>query len=192
MAKKSKITLKNQRSFVKKMEKMMNDTTKEVNKRYLYQHTYKVANMAAKSIYSDLLDWYNEYEPKKYTRAEDGKNLLSSVTIVKYKTIKKYNYRFGVKLDYTQMSKRVIKNSFNQHLSFKREDFRLGLIDIITNPNYGSIPGILGNYHNQTDVFKSARRVVNSEINDVEIIKIATEGYKRHLQQYGIKIKTKR
>lgn len=192
MSKKSKITLKNKNLFLKKIEKIVNEETKRINSRYLYQHTYKTTNLVAQKMYLDLQSWYDQYEPKSYTRSADGKNLLSTVTIVKYKTNKKYNYHFAVKLDYTTMVRRVIKNSYNQHLSFQKEDFRLGLIDIITNTEYGGIPGKLGKYHKQIDLFGNAENLIESQINNAEIKEIVQKGYMEMSQRYGIKIKTKR
>lgn len=194
MAKKSKVTLKNQNAFIKKLNNIMNNETKNINNRYLYQHTQKITNLAAKKMYSELSQWYNEYTPEVYIRSKDGSNLLSSITIVKYKTTKRYNYTFGLKLDYRQMNMKVLKNNpFNQHLSFSGEDFRLGLIDIITNTDYGHIPGILGYHHSQVDLFGSAEEFIKSEINIAEIKDISLKSYEADLsKKHGIKIKTKR
>lgn len=193
MAKKTRITLKNKNAFVRKLNTVMRDETKEVNERYLYQHTQKITNIAAGKMYKELKEWYDKYTPKKYVRSPDGENLLSTVTIIKYVTRKKYNYTFGLKLDYTKMNLNIIEgNPFPQHMTFDGDDFRLGLIDIITNTDYGHIPGILGRYHSQVDLFGSAENFIKENINKVKITEIASEAYDEVSAKHGIKIKTKR
>lgn len=193
MAKKTRITLKNKNAFVRKLNTVMRDETKEVNERYLYQYTQKITNMAAGKMYKELKEWYDQYTPKKYIRSPDGENLLSTVTTIKYVTRKKYNYTFGLKLDYTKMNLNIIEgNPFPQHMTFDGDDFRLGLIDIITNTDYGHIPGILGYHHSQVDLFGSAENFIKENINKVKITEIASEAYDEVSTKHGIKIKTKR
>lgn len=193
MAKKTRITLKNKNAFVRKLNTVMRDETKEVNERYLYQYTQKITNMAAGKMYKELKEWYDQYTPKKYVRSPDGENLLSTVTTIKYVTRKKYNYTFGLKLDYTKMNLNIIEgNPFPQHMTFDGDDFRLGLIDIITNTDYGHIPGILGYHHSQVDLFGSAENFIKENINKVKITEIASEAYDEVSAKHGIKIKTKR
>lgn len=193
MAKKTRITLKNKNAFVRKLNTVMRDETKEVNERYLYQYTQKITNMAAGKMYKELKEWYDQYTPKKYVRSPDGENLLSTVTTIKYVTRKKYNYTFGLKLDYTKMNLNIIEgNPFPQHMTFDGDDFRLGLIDIITNTDYGHIPGILGYHHSQVDLFGSAENFIKENINKVKITEIVSEAYDEVSAKHGIKIKTKR